>query len=393
MIQQPRQYCNAAASDCPPHRRRQLHQRSGKNIGQHQIERLGAAQSGMSEAGGRDDAHARCHAIEPRVVACNRRCDRIVVAGEHARGRQRPRRRNAEHPAAAAEIEHACEAAMAHERGRAPPGTAPWWRCARCRTPRRLRSRSRNAAWRNARDHGCRARRTVPARIGGSAACDSATQFASGTVSSDGFPRPGVLPRQQARDGVEGRRLVVVGLDHERRRLQLEQRDGQRLRRRLAFQAAGRRPAGGEIACFDAELVERAACCGNDPLRKAASPGLRPQSGARARPARRRVASFDRLRTRLSVRPACADLVASHTRRPSRQKGRRCDGYAGAYVGNPGLVAQPRRPARASSESLAGSPDLTVPGLPSAPASAICVPGRCFGFPLRPVARNGAITP
>ena len=56
---------------------------------------------------------------------------------------------------------------------------------------------------------------------------------------------------------------------------------------------------------------------------------------------------------------------------------------AGAYSGNPGAACGgPRRPARASSRALRALGDLPVPG----PAFGDFLPGRRFGFPLRPIA-------
>jgi hypothetical protein len=82
------------------------------------------------------------------------------------------------------------------------------------------------------------------------------------------------------------------------------------------------------------------------------------------------------------------------TRLPPRGKPPRgCDGYAGAVRGNPGLVAQPRRPARVSLRALR----LPAPhGARVAfrhPRCGDLRPGPIFGFPLRPVSRNEAITP
>jgi hypothetical protein len=81
--------------------------------------------------------------------------------------------------------------------------------------------------------------------------------------------------------------------------------------------------------------------------------------------------------------------VASGTRRPSRG---RIPGVAtgrGCLVGNPGAAGGgPRRPARASWRASARlSGDLTIPrGCLSAPAFGDFLPGRRFGFPLRPIA-------
>ena len=71
---------------------------------------------------------------------------------------------------------------------------------------------------------------------------------------------------------------------------------------------------------------------------------------------------------------------------PGGEEARRCDGYAGASrqpgAGCPPAPGDPGGPPR---EPLRGSPGpCGSPGLPcGARVAAICVPVRCFGFPLR----------
>ena len=131
----------------------------------------------------------------------------------------------------------------------------------------------------------------------------------------------------------------------------------------MAIQLVGRR---GE----DARLLAR-----RGPLRGGAAVGR-----AAAADRRRGLTFVGRALQARAVRPAGqTPQGCDGTRVPIRQPRGRCHG--------------PRRPARASSESLAGSRDLTVPGCLSAPAFGDLCPGPPFGFPLRSFCRSLAIAP
>ena len=83
--------------------------------------------------------------------------------------------------------------------------------------------------------------------IGGRAACDRATQFSSGTLSTVGVPRFARSPASACAIAASGGSASVVGLDDVRGRLVLEQRDRQRLGHDELAEQAGDGPARVEI--------------------------------------------------------------------------------------------------------------------------------------------------
>ncbi len=86
-----------------------------------------------------------------------------------------------------------------------------------------------------------------PATIGASEACDRATQF----CIRHGFDRrraeAGTDRGEGHRNRIARRLGIVIGLDDERRRHCLEQRDRQRLRRRQLADGVRRRAPRGKI--------------------------------------------------------------------------------------------------------------------------------------------------
>ena len=93
-----------------------------------------------------------------------------------------------------------------------------------------------------------------PALIGGSAACDSATQSASGTGSSAGTPTPSPSAASARDTSVEHRLRVVVGL-YDKSRACLEQRQRQRLTLQPADQVRRGLP-GREIGSLHAKFEQ-----------------------------------------------------------------------------------------------------------------------------------------
>ena len=173
---------------------RQLDQRTGQDVGEHQVEGLRAAQHGMVEARRVEDAHAAGDAVEPRVGARHGGGERIVVDGEHARAGKCARRGDRQHARAAAQIDHAPEASppcqqvdgLQAQGGRGVVAGAE-----------RLAGLDLDGSApqpQSAGGRGCRARRSGRRRPAATPLCDSATQFSSGTASSDGVPSLAASP-------------------------------------------------------------------------------------------------------------------------------------------------------------------------------------------------------
>ncbi len=112
MVQHARQDGDAPGADRTPHVGREVDERAREDIGQHQIEPPRPARRRMPEARRPQHAHARCHAVEPRIRPGDGHGARIVVDGQHPGHRQQPGRRDCEHAAAAAEVQHAGETTL-----------------------------------------------------------------------------------------------------------------------------------------------------------------------------------------------------------------------------------------------------------------------------------------